>query len=95
MYGYLRKYSSAAIRARVSEPDFSGLPEQDFDWCETVYGKVEEFLPTDAPEPLGKAVTTVHYTDANLQHDLLTGRAVTGTQTSKFNTERPYCANLA
>jgi hypothetical protein len=35
-------------------------------------------LPTDAPEPLGKAVTTVHYTDANLQHDLLTGRAVTG-----------------
>jgi hypothetical protein len=23
-------------------------------------------------------MTTVHYTDANLQHDLLTGRAVTG-----------------
>ena len=78
MYGYLRKYASAAIRVRVSEPDFSDLPEQEFDWCETVYGKVEELLPTDAPKPLGKAVTTVHYTDANLQHDLLTGRAVTG-----------------
>jgi hypothetical protein len=35
-------------------------------------------LPTDAPKPLGKASTTVHYKDANLQHDLLTGRAVTG-----------------
>jgi hypothetical protein len=78
MYGYLRKYASAAIRVRVGEPDFSELPDQEFDWCETVYGKVEELLPTDAPKPLGKPTTTVHYTDANLQHDLLTGRAVTG-----------------
>jgi hypothetical protein len=39
---------------------------------------VGELLPTHAPKPLGKAATTVHYTDANLQHDLLTGRAVTG-----------------
>ena len=45
---------------------------------ETVYGKVLELLPTDAPKPLGNSVTTVTYTDANLQHDLLTGRAVTG-----------------
>jgi hypothetical protein len=35
-------------------------------------------LPVDAPKPLGKATTTVHYTDANLQPDLLKGRAVTG-----------------
>jgi hypothetical protein len=43
-----------------------------------VYGKVDELLPPIAPKPLGKATTTVHYTDENLQHDLLTGRAVTG-----------------
>ena len=54
------------------------LPEQEFDWFKTVYGKVEELLPTDAPKPLGNAVTTVTDTDANLQHDLLTGRAVSG-----------------
>jgi hypothetical protein len=72
------KYASAAIQVRVLEPDFSDLPEQYFDWGKMVYGKVEELLPTDAPKPLGKAVTTVHYTDVNLQHDLLTGRAVTG-----------------
>jgi hypothetical protein len=53
MYGYLRKYASAAILVRFEEPDFSELPYQEFDWCETVYGKVEELLPTDAPKPLG------------------------------------------
>jgi hypothetical protein len=54
MYGYLRKYASAAIRVPVEEPDFSELPDQKFDWCETVFGKVEELLPSDAPKPLGK-----------------------------------------
>jgi hypothetical protein len=78
MCGYLRTYSSAAISVRVSDPDFKDLPDQDFNWCETVYGKVEELLPTDSPEPLGNSVTAVTYTDANLQHELLTGRAVTG-----------------
>jgi hypothetical protein len=43
-------------------PDFSGLPDQKFDLWITVYGKVDEFLPTFAPKPLGKATTTVHFT---------------------------------
>jgi hypothetical protein len=30
------------------------------------------------PKALGKAVTTVTYTDANLYHDMLTGRSVKG-----------------
>jgi hypothetical protein len=78
MYRYLRKYASAAICVQVEETDFSELPDHYVDWCETVYGKVEELLPPDAPKPLGKATTRVHYTDANLQHDLLKGREVTG-----------------
>jgi hypothetical protein len=78
MYGYLKKFSSAAIRVRVLQPDFDGLPDQDFDWCNSIYGKVEEILPKDAPRPLGNKVTTVTYTDANLYHDMLTGRSVTG-----------------
>jgi hypothetical protein len=32
----------------------------------------------DAPKPLWKAVTTIMYTDANLYHDMFTGRSVTG-----------------
>jgi hypothetical protein len=63
---------------RLLEPDFGELPEQNFDWCHSVYGNVEELLPKDAPKPLGKAVTTITYTDANLYHDMLTGRSVTG-----------------
>ena len=78
IYGYLRKFSSAAIRIRVNEPDLNDLPDQDFDWCYSVYGKVKELRPRDAPKPLGKAVTTITYKDANLYHDMLTGRSVTG-----------------
>ena len=78
MYGYLKKFSSAAMRVKILEPDLSNLPDQDFEWCHTVYGNVEELLPKGAPKPLGNAVTTVTYTDANLYHDMLTGRSVTG-----------------
>jgi hypothetical protein len=38
---------------------------------------VEEVIPTDAPKPLGKPVTTTSYQDANLYHDIITGRSVT------------------
>jgi Reverse transcriptase (RNA-dependent DNA polymerase) len=78
IYGYLKKFSSAAIQVRTLIPDLGNLPDQDFDWCYTVYGNVHELIPTDAPNPLGNCVTTVTYTDANLYHDILTGRSVTG-----------------
>jgi hypothetical protein len=78
MYGYIKKFCSVAIHVRFLEPDLGELPDQNFNWCHSVYVKVEELLPKDAPKPLGKAVTTITYTDANLNHDLLTGRSVTG-----------------
>ena len=78
IYGYLKKFASAAIRVRMDQPELSSLPDQNFEWCHTVYGNVEELIPGDAPKPLGRSVTTVTYTDANLYHDLLTGRSVTG-----------------
>ena len=31
-----------AIRFRTKEPDYQYLPEQEFDWSRTVYGKVAE-----------------------------------------------------
>jgi hypothetical protein len=78
IYGYLSKMKDAVIRLRVEEPDLSGLPEQDFDWSNTVYGDVKEMVPDDIPDPLGNCVTLIHYYDANLYHDLTTGRSVTG-----------------
>jgi hypothetical protein len=44
----------------------------------TVYGNVEEEMPRDAPEPLGKEVVLTCYVDANLGHDFVTGKSVTG-----------------
>jgi hypothetical protein len=39
---------------------------------------VSKVLPKDAPTSLGKHVTTTHYHDANLYHDIITGSSVTG-----------------
>eukprot|EP00957_Ditylum_brightwellii_P186521 14200935-Ditylum_brightwellii.AAC.1 len=78
IFGYLTKMNQAKLRVRTEEPDYSGLPNHEFDWSRTVYGALEELLPTDAPEPLGKWVTLTHFVDANLMHCLVTGRSMTG-----------------
>ena len=39
---------------------------------------MEEIIPHDAPEALGRPVRITSYVDANLYHDYLTGRSVTG-----------------
>ena len=44
----------------------------------SVYGNVQEMLPDDMPEPLGKAVVTTTTMDANLNHCLATGKSLTG-----------------
>ena len=62
---------------RTTEPDYSYLPDQNFDWAHTVYGLVQEIIPDDIPDPLGKSVTTATTVDANLNHCLATGRSVT------------------
>jgi hypothetical protein len=43
----------------------------------SVYGDVKEIIPTDIPKPKGKYLTLSHYFDANLNHDMVTGRLVT------------------
>jgi hypothetical protein len=73
IYGYLAKMKDGVIRIRTGEPDYSALPDQEFDWDKSVYGNVSEMLPSDAPRPLGKYVTLTHYYDANLYHDIVTG----------------------
>ena len=67
-----------AIRIQTDEPDYSGIPDQDYDWEYTIYGNVVDIVPKDTPTPLGKFVTITHYVDTNLFHSMLTGRSVTG-----------------
>ena len=76
-YGYLAKTRQYAIRYRTKEPDFSQLPEQNYEWTGTVYGDVKEEIPKDIPKPLGERVITTTFLDANLLHDIITGKSVT------------------
>jgi hypothetical protein len=76
--GYLLKMKHGFIRVRTEEPDYSDLSSPDYDWARSVYGEVKEQLPLDAPKPLGKRVVLTTYVDANLYHDMVTGRSVTG-----------------
>jgi hypothetical protein len=68
----------AALCVRTGEPDYSDIPDLDYDWWKTVYRDHKEMKPEDAPELLGNFVTMSHYVDANLMHDIMTGKSVTG-----------------
>jgi hypothetical protein len=79
IYGYIRKYPDGAIRFRTGIPDHEsyGTPPK-YDWTETTYGTSPEELPPNMPTPRGKPVRTTTYADANLMHDFLTGRSMSG-----------------
>ena len=78
IYSYAIRTRDYAIRFRTDQPDYSFLPDQDFDWTYSVYGDVHEIIPDDMPEPLGKAVDTATTMDVNLNHCLATGKSLTG-----------------
>ena len=75
--GYLLFLPDGAIRFRTGEPDISSLKDQEYDWTRNVYSVAYEQIPHDIPKPLGKHGQTTYYVDANLHHDLATGKVVT------------------
>jgi hypothetical protein len=78
MYGYLCKMKAGAIRVRTDQPNYVELPDRSNEWARSIYGNAEELVPHNAPPALGKAVVLTTYIDANLYHDMITGRSVTG-----------------
>ncbi len=72
------KFKHGIIRIDTSEPDHSGILETVYDWEHSCYGGAKEEIPDDIPPPKGKAVVMTTYVDANLLHDLISGRSVTG-----------------
>jgi hypothetical protein len=76
--GYLAKMCHATIRFRTRLPDYSDIVEPNTNWDYSVYDGSTEPLSNDAPPPKGNVVIFTHYVDANLYHDILTGRSVTG-----------------
>ena len=78
IHEYLSKMRHGVIRIRTELPDFSNIPEKKFDWEYSCYPGAKEQMADGLPRPLGKPVKTSSYVDANLYHDLVSGRAVTG-----------------
>ena len=89
--GYVHKFPQAAIPVCTGIPNhestFGEYPEQ-YDWMETVYGLPTEELPQNMPTPKGKLVCTMTYFDANLMHDVITGRSASGV--SHFLNQTPW-----
>ena len=78
IHGYLRKFKHGVLRMRTDEPDYSDIPEKVYEWSGTCYAGAKEEIPDDIPTPRGKAIVSTHFVDANLYHDLVSGRSVTG-----------------
>ncbi len=78
IFGYVLESKDGATQVRCGCPDFSHLQHNVYDWEKTIYGDVKEVLPDDMPEPMGKEIVLTTYVDANLYHDWVTGRALTG-----------------
>ena len=78
IHAYAMRTIDYAVRFRTDQPEYSFLPEQDFDWTYSVYGDDHEILLDDMPEPLGETVVTTNIMDANLNQYLATGKSLTG-----------------
>jgi len=66
------------IRFCTCQPDFSGIPDFQFDWEASVYGNVHADIPKGIPILLGNIFTLSHYVDANIYHFITSGCSVTG-----------------
>jgi Reverse transcriptase (RNA-dependent DNA polymerase) len=93
IYGYVKKFHAGCIRVWTDMPDYSSLKPMEYNWAHSVYGNVEEVIPSDTPTPLGKPVLITTYFDANLFHDLsfscLTRHPLTGTPKDKLPWKLP------
>ena len=74
---YVSRFKESTIRFRTFEPDYSDIPDISYNWTRKYDGAMED-IPDDAPLPLGKFVVTATHVDANLCHDLVTGKSVSG-----------------
>eukprot|EP00984_Skeletonema_dohrnii_P035644 scaffold35655_cov150-Skeletonema_dohrnii-CCMP3373.AAC.1 len=78
VYAYLIKMKHAVIRYRTDMPDVSDFTFPDIDWSNSPYAGAKEEIPTNLPPARGKAVLMTTFADANLGHDVVSGKSVTG-----------------
>ena len=78
VYVFLFRFKDFKIRFLTDLPDLLAMIPIEYDWTDTAYDKFEEEIDPEAPKPLGKVVQLTHFFDANLMHDVLSGKSVTG-----------------
>ncbi len=78
IFGYLSKMRHGRIRINTEMPDYSDIPIKEYDWKYTCYDGAQEIIPDGLPRPLGKPVQLTTFVDANLYHDMVSGRSVSG-----------------
>jgi hypothetical protein len=78
VYGYVARMKHGAICFGTGVPDYTAIPLPEYSWIKTIYGEAQEGTPHDAPKPLRMPVRMTTYINANLCHDMTTGKAVTG-----------------
>ena len=78
IHRYLARYKHGVICIDTDEPDYSDIPKKEYSWSVACYPGAKEPILDDMPCPLGREVVTTSFVDANLYHDLISGRSVTG-----------------
>ena len=76
--GYLVRFNDATIRFRTEGPGMPAAPATLHEWKTLAHDNASELLPEDAPAPKGKYAVTISHYDANIYHNVITGRLVTG-----------------
>ena len=77
--GHLRQFPHQKIRFRTNPPDMTAFNDsKDHSWAMTACSEGPEDTPSDAPEQSGEELVLTHHFDANLMHDVVTGKTVAG-----------------
>jgi len=81
-------------KIRTDTPDCSNVPVKMHDWEHTCCADAKEETPLDAPKPKGKPATVTSHFDANLCHDLVSGKSVAGVLHQLNKTPIDWCSKL-
>jgi hypothetical protein len=78
IFAYLKKHVEANMAFDDKMPRLDGTAFHKSDWSESIYGDVEEEIPSNAPKPLGNPVMMTCFVDANHAGDKVTCWSQTG-----------------
>ena len=77
IFGYLKQHPKRKIAFDPEHPVVDERRFKEYDWYD-FYRDAREAIPTNAPPPRGRAVSTHCFVDASLANDLSTRRSQTG-----------------